>query len=167
MPSSRDLSKAQSSPLLLQLLCAGLLLVWALLVSSDPPARIAGAGLAAGGGSSATADLEGWRYSATSSGVALYARSLPGSKMLGVRGVAELDGVGMPELMTTFFDISLSKKWVADLAEYEEYDVKKSHDGTLVQRYRVAGGMIVKDRQFVLRRKVKKGKNWVKVVYKR
>ncbi|GMH46959.1 hypothetical protein TL16_g04253 [Triparma laevis f. inornata] len=69
--------------------------------------------------------------------------------------------------MSTFFDISLSKKWVADLHSFSELKVDKSHNGILKQRYRVAGGLVVKDREFLLQRKVKKTKKReIKVTYK-
>ena len=77
---------------------------------------------------------------------------------MSVRGVGIVD-CPFSILMTTFFDISQSKKWVADLHSVEEHDYnKKTHDGTLLQRYRVAGGLVVKDREFLLRRKIKRNK---------
>ena len=108
-PGARtDLVKTKSSSFILQVFCAVLFALFALLISIDQPGTTL----------SAAADLEGWTYSTRSSGVDLYTKSIPGSRMLGVRGVTEVEGVlGMPEIMTTFFDISLSKKWVADLAE--------------------------------------------------
>lgn len=88
----------------------------------------------------------------------LLKKSFPPSKTLGVRGVATVD-VPFGSLLTTFFDTSLSLKWVSDLHSFEEHDVnRKTHNGILRQLYRVAGGVVVTDREFLLKRAVKKSK---------
>ena len=89
---------------------------------------------------------------APSSNVSL---STPVPKFLSVRGISTLD-VSFPSVMSTFFDVPRSLEWVQDLKEVKETNYnKRTRAATLRQRYRVAGGVVVRDREFVLERTVK------------
>ncbi|GMH65892.1 hypothetical protein TrST_g7990 [Triparma strigata] len=152
------LQPATPSSLPFQLLCLFFVLIWGMMVWSDPPQTTSS--------SLGSTELKGWKNIGRHGDVTLYSKSVPDSSMLAVRGVAVVD-TPLPLLMETFFDIGLSKQWVADLHTFQELKVDKSHNGLLKQRYRVAGGLVVKDREFLLSRKVKKTKkNEVKVQYK-
>ncbi len=113
---------------------------------------------------------DGWRliHAARkgSSDVSLYNKNFEGSPVLGVRGVCDVP-LQFEVILGTFFDNSLSKQWVSDLHDIKVFDLKKNGDGVFLQRYRVAGGILVADREFLLERKIerRKGKQTLTVKY--
>ena len=117
--SSHNIERDNSSSLGFQLICVVFIILWGMMIQHDPPH---------GTSSDDLHFLEGWKTLGTHSGVSLYSKSNINSPMLAVRGVAVV-GTEMPLLMETFFDIGLSKKWVADLWSFEEVKVDKAHNG--------------------------------------
>ena len=132
--------KVEPSPIPLISFCAVLLAMFIAMVLHD--GSTSSSFVLEGGG------LDGWKPSGASSGVALYTKPMPHlTNALGVRGTSTIR-LPLPDLMTAFFDIKLSTQWVQDLHSVEEKSLnKRTMEGQLTQRYRVAGGFVVKDRE--------------------
>ena len=106
---------------------------------------------------SSTSTPSGWSYIGSSNGVELYNKAVfvNNKTLLGVKGTATVD-VPIKSILSTFFDISRSTSWIQDLYSVTETNLnKRTLAGRLRQRYRVAGGLVVKDREFVIDRTVK------------